>query len=325
MLTRCYVSMILQLALRAQSYSNEQAVNAIVNGQSHMDTVSKELVDRLANRLVSQAHNSRGNSVVQALLPQHAKLDDTMFAKPQRPTLPLSSYDGPGTVHFTSRGTMIGKNLVDRTLPRLSHGEAKRRWLWNQRRVGSAATQTVAAPIQPVRQKAHNVLQSIQSNLGLDAFGLDYQKQGAGVPSKLLNVGVTCAPKEQGGNCTLSSSMRVTLQPSMVREVSFKLARTLASDFRLAIIVESVLEDSEAFRSGIRPNMVVEALISDFYIYEWKTDSLSDKDMQKFNDVILRAHFPMTFLMLEAVGISSGKSLQDTDKLVTLHGLMAGF
>jgi hypothetical protein len=279
------------------------------------------MADKLANRLVSQLQDHQGNLVPQASFPEHANLDDTILAKPQSFTVPrgpVTPHKGPGTLHFMSRSTMIGKYPGHLTLPQVSHSQ--KRPLLNQRFAG---TQTDAAPTQHVAKKgqARNVANSIQPKLR--AFGLDNPKQGKVAKSELLNVGVSCAPKEQGGNCTLSSGMRVTLQPTMARAVRFKLGSTLASKYRLAIVVESVLEDSEAFRAGIRPNMVVEALISDFYMFEWKTDSLSDTDMQKFNNVILQAHFPITLLMLEAVGISSEQSMHDKDKLEKLHALLA--
>ena len=71
---------------------------ASADGQSHMHKVAEKLADKLAYRLVSQSQHCMGKLVLQTLSSQHAKLDDTVFAKPH-----VTPHTRPDTPHMNAR------------------------------------------------------------------------------------------------------------------------------------------------------------------------------------------------------------------------------
>merc|ERR1719428_623248 len=120
-----------------------------------------------------------------------------------------------------------------------------------------------------------------------------------------MNVRVDCPPEEIfTEKCSVVFQVRVTLEPSMTQSVRWKKARTINK--RRVMVVESVDKDSEAFRSGMRPGMVLKAMSggsgrkTDEFVH---MENLRDINMRNFQDFFRLARYPTQFIMLENVKI----------------------
>lgn len=134
-----------------------------------------------------------------------------------------------------------------------------------------------------------------------------------------MGVKVECAPgAEKGGeNCDLIFEVKLTLEPAVAAAIRWKKARSMQS--RPVVVVESVAEDSEAYRSGMRPGMVVKTLIGGSGRHEneaWEMSKLRAINMRNFKDGIRLARYPITFVMLEGVKLGSEDMITNEDKRI---------
>jgi len=122
-----------------------------------------------------------------------------------------------------------------------------------------------------------------------------------------MSLSVNCAPESKGGECNVVSEVQLTLEPSAARAVTWKRGRSIEG--RPVVLVDRVAEESEAFRSGMRPGMMVKRLIggpSGWCQEEGcKMDKLRMINMRNFEDGIRLAQDPITFVMLEGVKLDS--------------------
>jgi hypothetical protein len=126
---------------------------------------------------------------------------------------------------------------------------------------------------------------------------------------------VECAPDPdvQGGTSDLVVEVQVMLDPNMLQEVHWKTGRSMEG--RPVMMVESVAKESEAFRRGMRPNMVVKSMTSRSgrtQQEEWRMSRNSAINVrnnaihvQKFQDVVRHARYPILFEMLGGVKLVS--------------------
>jgi hypothetical protein len=134
-----------------------------------------------------------------------------------------------------------------------------------------------------------------------------------------MNIRLDCAPEESKDDCSLTFEVQVTLEPSMTRSLRWKKARTM--DKRRVMVLESVDKDSQAFRRGMRPGMVVKAMSggsgrrADEMV---NMDNLRDINMRNFQDFFRLARYPITFSMLENVKLGPEQSIDVKDRRIAL-------
>jgi hypothetical protein len=130
---------------------------------------------------------------------------------------------------------------------------------------------------------------------------------------KPMSVKVDCLPEEQGGECDFTVQVKLTLEPAAAAAVQWR--RTYSVESIPVIVVDKVSEESEAYRRGMRPGMVVKTLInSETDMYEMFTLKAALLSERTFVDEIRRARYPITFVMLEGVKMGS-KSMFNPQEL----------
>lgn len=132
-----------------------------------------------------------------------------------------------------------------------------------------------------------------------------------------MSLSVNCAPENKGGDCNLVFEVKLTLEPSAARAVTWKKSRSI--DGRPVVVVERVAAESEAFRRGMRPGMIVKSLIGGSgrtQEEEWKMDKLRAINMRNFEDGIRLARYPITFVMLEGVKLGSESTISNEDRRI---------
>jgi hypothetical protein len=121
-----------------------------------------------------------------------------------------------------------------------------------------------------------------------------------------MSVKVDRASKPQGEECDPTFEVKVTLEPAVAAEIHWESRPVVVLDAnsrpvgsRPAVAVGSVAEDSEAYRRGIRPGMVVKASEMPELRDIREGDSYIDAflDARKLIDAIRGASYPMTLDM----------------------------
>merc|ERR1719428_2778809 len=126
-----------------------------------------------------------------------------------------------------------------------------------------------------------------------------------------MSVRVDCASEESSGDqCNLSFEVQLTLEPSAAQVVRWKKARSVEN--RPVMMVESLDKNSDAFRRGMRPGMVVKTMsggagrrIDEVVSME----NLRDINMRNFKDFFRVARYPITFVMREGVKLGTERNI----------------
>merc|ERR1712048_547224 len=155
----------------------------------------------------------------------------------------------------------------------------------------------------------------IQLEIEALRFGSNMEaSQGNPIP-----VSVQCAPVSAGEDCEVTFNVELTLEPWVAKAVRFKQVRSIEGQ-RL-MMVESVKADSEAFRRGVRPKMVLRSIVGGSGRHEneeWKMDNLRSINTRLFEDAIRLARFPLTLTMTQGVKFGSEESISPKDRRISM-------
>jgi hypothetical protein len=174
---------------------------------------------------------------------------------------------------------------------------------WPQRSVMLRALQTGTKPREPLSENSASTGEAIDKMFpgGIDST----------LPKSPM-IGLTKMPE-----VTAVFETEITLEPSVAAAIRWMKARS--TEGRPVMVVSGVPEDSEAYRSGIRPGMVVKTLIGGSGRTEDERQEMSKLraiNLRNFKDSIRLARYPITFAMLEGVKLGDESTISNEDRRI---------
>jgi hypothetical protein len=133
-----------------------------------------------------------------------------------------------------------------------------------------------------------------------------------------MNMLLDCPPGAKGEECDLTFEVKLTLDPDVAMAIRWKKARSMKG--RPVVVVDSVAEDSEAYRRGMRPGMVVKAMIGGSGRTQNEVCDMTKLraiNMRNFKDSIRLARYPMTFMILEGVKLGDESMITNEDRRIS--------